>query len=991
MKFEDFASVKSLLFENKTIRQTIFKNAFWLTVAVGISRVLALILLIYVARNLGATEYGKFTFAMAFISLLGVFSDLGLSSIATREFARDKKREKEFPAVLSLKLILLVGTIFLTIVGSFFITSDPLTRRIIWVLIVYSSINAFSEILFAFLRARQRMEYESFVKIFQAFLITAFGFFVILSFPSVQNLSYGYLLASLAFITFFLLFFHFKVYPLALSWNTAIWQKFLSMSWPLALVTIFSIVYNYVDSTMMGYFGQITQTGWYNAALKIAQASLAPAALVSQSFYPVLSVAFKKSEKELQKIWNYYLTVLTVIAFPMVVGGIVLAPKIIDFIYGAEFAPSALAFQILIVMTGIVFLYYPFNQVLVVSNQQKKVFWAISCGMVVNFILNLILIPKYSLYGAAVATVITNLLIFLLLFHFALRFTSIKLPTFNFFFTFLGILFSSGVMGLVISRPVIYNSSILISILIGVVVYFIIFLTSIKLIRIGLSANYHKINYKSQILKHELQKRGILYAFKKIIIFLLRPFSGLIQRSEFLVNLVYGVMPSCWQKLSFYRKTSKILKLPQSKLVKEVRRFWYGNIPGHFDLDGDKISRKDIFVYGGPNPKFACPICQKSEWLSRVRQKNLFQPHNCSQAKECEELCKKQGNELWTHYHQNFDFMIGCNPDLPAPKCLFILPKSSYKRFLVSRCDQGFLVGKRRFATAFQADIVCEPPLNVNWSDYDFLFMSNEGNNPKFPRPDIPIILYGHDFYFENKGYQWVIDWVKPDIFLTSYPTQWKENYRFSAKTEIMFYPLFPSLFFTRPNLNKKKLDILVIGAIASSVYKPRLALSKQIIRLRDRYRVEFSHHVGMLGNIWRGPVSYTESGTQTRINYLNKWSEYLGSAKYVIFGRIADPKKQFLVWKYYEALGSGAIPIFPEVPDLKHLGIRPFEHYIPLSEIEKNNGKLKYYLDNYEKFKYIAENAVRWYKKKESKLLIEGFEEVIRKVTNYKHPKRLI
>jgi len=113
-----------------------------------------------------------------------------------------------------------------------------------------------------------------------------------------------------------------------------------------------------------------------------------------------------------------------------------------------------------------------------------------------------------------------------------------------------------------------------------------------------------------------------------------------------------------------------------------------------------------------------------------------------------------------------------------------------------------------------------------------------------------------------------------------------------------------------------------------------------------------------------------------------------LGSAKYTIFGRMKYP---ILVWKYYETLGSGAIPIFPEVPDLKLLGVKPFEHYIPLSKIEGDSERLKYFLDNYDKYKYIAENAVRWYEQNENKLLFGDFEEVIRELTNYKYPKRLI
>ena len=482
MRIRNFSEAKSVLFDNLTVKQTIFKNTFWLAVATGVSRILTLILLIYVARILGATDFGVFTFAISFVYLLSIFSDLGLSQITTREFSREKEKEKEFSAILSLKILLALGTMALTFIGSFFITPDSVIRRIIWILVIYNSVNCFFEIIYAFLRARQRMEYEALTKILQAVLITIFGFFVILNFPSVENLSYSYLFASLVLLIIVLLFFHFKIYRLSLDWNKAIWQKFLAMSWPLALVTIFSVIHQYIDSAMMGYFGQITQTGWYNAASKLVRVTLIPAALISQSFYPALSIAFKESKEKLQKIWNYQTEILFSLAIPLVIGGIVLAPRIIDFIYDQSFIPSIFAFQILIVMVGIIFLYYPFSQVLVASNQQKKVFWAVFYGVIINVVLNLILIPKFSLYGAAIATVITNLLIFFLLFRFALKFTSISPFNLRFLLTFIGVCFSSAIMYFVISQSAIFYLNVLLSALIGVGTYFVFFFGYRKLV-----------------------------------------------------------------------------------------------------------------------------------------------------------------------------------------------------------------------------------------------------------------------------------------------------------------------------------------------------------------------------------------------------------------------------------------------------------------------------------------------------------------------------
>ena len=211
-----FTDFKSLFLTNQTLKQTIFKNTFWIALATGLSKFSKLFLLIYVARILGATEYGKFTFALAFVSLFVIFFEFGLSNIVTREFARDKEREKEFFSILSLKVLLSLGTLTLILIGSFLVTSDPDIQKVIWILAVFSSAGNFSEIIYAFFRARQRMEYESWAIALEALVVVGIGFFVILNFPSIINLSYGYLLSALLGLIFILTTFHFKIFPLRL-------------------------------------------------------------------------------------------------------------------------------------------------------------------------------------------------------------------------------------------------------------------------------------------------------------------------------------------------------------------------------------------------------------------------------------------------------------------------------------------------------------------------------------------------------------------------------------------------------------------------------------------------------------------------------------------------------------------------------------------------------------------------------------------------------
>lgn len=495
MKIRNFADIKSLLFDHQTVRQTIFKNTFWLGLAEGISRAATFILFIYVARILGATEFGKFSFVLAIISLGSILPGFVSADIITREFSQKREKEKEFPSIFSLKILLGLTTIFLLLFLSFFVTQDIVIRKVIRILAVYWIFNSLLETFYAFFRARQRMEYESFFKVLDALLTASLGLFVIFKLPSIENLSYAYLAEGLILFAILLLFFHFKVYRLRLSWNRAIWKKILSFSWPMALTGVIAGIYSQIDTVMMGSFGQLTQTGWYNAAFRITRLALVPMALVSQSFYPVLSRLFMEQKEDFQKTWNYQMKIMTILAIPLTIGGIVLAPRIIDLFYGQSYASSALAFQLLIVMTGIIFLYESFRQTLIISNLQGKIFWIVLSGAAINIILNFILIPKFSLYGAALATVVTSIVIFFLFLKFTLKYTVLNPLNPEILANLIRVLISGGIMYLTISRPFVYNLPVMVSILIGTIIYFAAFFLLFNFKSTFSSKNYFKRFY----------------------------------------------------------------------------------------------------------------------------------------------------------------------------------------------------------------------------------------------------------------------------------------------------------------------------------------------------------------------------------------------------------------------------------------------------------------------------------------------------------------
>lgn len=464
-------SVRSIFLDNVSIKQTIFKNTFWLGTAEVISRLLRLVLLIYVAKILGATEYGRFTFALSFVSLFVVVHDFGLPLVVTREFAGKKEREPEFYSVLSLKIVLSGLVSLLVLSGSFLVTSDPVVRRIILVLALFSVVSGFLTVIYAFFQARQRMEYQAWTIILQASVLTPVGILALWYFPSVLALSYSYLLSAVVALVVVLHLFHFRVLPLKLLWRTAVMRKFLNMAWPMALIGLSGIIYTYIDSVMLGYWGFITETGWYNAAYSIIHVLLVPAGLLSTSVYPVVSRFFRESDGKLHDALQVQTRIMIVVAFPLVVGGIALAREIILYVYGVDFSPSILAFQILVVIAGFVFLGSPLQNLFLAANQQKVVLYVNVFGAALNIALNLLLIPQFTLYGAATATLITYITMFGLIVVTAKFYVRVVLLTPQVLKTLASAVISTGLMFLVIRQSAIADLNILLSVAVGATVY----------------------------------------------------------------------------------------------------------------------------------------------------------------------------------------------------------------------------------------------------------------------------------------------------------------------------------------------------------------------------------------------------------------------------------------------------------------------------------------------------------------------------------------
>lgn len=418
-------------------------------------------------------------------------------------------------------------------------------------------------------------------------------------------------------------------------------------------------------------------------------------------------------------------------------------------------------------------------------------------------------------------------------------------------------------------------------------------------------------------------------------------------------------------------------------LLHRAREFWYNNTPGSMSVSGLEISRANMQTFGGPAVDLKrCEACQSSEWVSRVAQANRFEPHVCDTAEVAELRCSRQGDDLWPHWHQDFTYGFMVTPGLGAPACAFLLGESEKQRMLLRSCDQSIINLRRSLAQSCQTDMIVGP--SVDWSKYDFaLAICRPGL--RFNRPDIPLVLYGHDLWKRSNELQAVIQNLQPDYFLTPFPTSWRSKYKFPAHTKIRFYCLAASSFLTKTNLGAKSKNLILTGTTGGAIYRPRKILLDYVEANASEKQTTLWRNVGHIRNEHTGPA---RDGDR---RYLTHFSALLGGHQYAAFGEI-DDEIQPVFNKHWEYLGSGAVPIFPVSPDFSYLGIEEMVHYIPLRTFLSGGADFfRHLFSHYPEYKPIAINAAAWYKENADRMLFSGFESFVAEVTGSAYPRRLV
>jgi len=403
-----FKKLKNFLFSNISNKQTIAKNSFWLLAGEGIFQLTMFVLLIFIARYLGTSGYGVFSFVFAFVALFTIFADIGLSLLTVRELARKKENSKKYiDNITIIKLFLGIFTFAIIAIVIQFMGKSSDVITLVYLAAIWVVIQSFIKFFQSIFRAFEKMQYEALSKIVYSIILIGIAAFVMVKDLGINLLIQGYIYASLIAFIITIILIRKKFTKFSFKINLSFWKKILKRAWPFALSMILMILYFKIDTVMLSVLKTDFIVGAYNAAYNIVLVVLGVIGLVNTSLLPFFSRKYREITKFRKFIVKYSLF-LFCCAIIFVLVCFFLGGPIINLIYGQAYANSINLLQILCLVSLFLFPNTFFGLLLISLNKERFALFVNLISVIVNITFNILLIPPLGAVGAGIATIITS-------------------------------------------------------------------------------------------------------------------------------------------------------------------------------------------------------------------------------------------------------------------------------------------------------------------------------------------------------------------------------------------------------------------------------------------------------------------------------------------------------------------------------------------------------------------------------------------------------
>lgn len=390
------------------------------------AKLLDMAVYLVLARQLGVREFGAFTYAASFTLLFNVATDLGLTTVFTREAARTPGAARTLLwRALSVKLTLAPLTLALVLGAAAMAQTSPGTLALMALLTTAMLLGSTAGLFEGLLRAAGQpgrvglsLAAGSLTGLAVVGVGLVTGFSVWLAACAQLAAQTAHLIAALGSARRLVAAPDAPASPpSALPSRRALVREAL----PLALSWVFIALYFRIDAVMLHAMQDERAVGLYGGIYRIFEAFAMLTVGFRSVLFPVLARAADGPAEGLAVLCRKSLRLQFLFTIAVAVTFGFLGRPILTLVLGAPYAEAAGGLAILIWALPGSFMADTLLHVLIAQRRQSAGTWAVGATALLNVLLNLVLIPRASYAGAAFATVVSEAACFALLYAWVAR------------------------------------------------------------------------------------------------------------------------------------------------------------------------------------------------------------------------------------------------------------------------------------------------------------------------------------------------------------------------------------------------------------------------------------------------------------------------------------------------------------------------------------------------------------------------------------------
>ncbi|MDA9982870.1 flippase [Gammaproteobacteria bacterium] len=369
------------------------------------------------AKLLGAEQFGHYSFAIALSGMLAIPAGMGFKNYLVKEIAilNAEKCWNRFKGlcIFSLFAVLLVGVIVSVLIyyGVQYPFSSLPTNTIsaveigIWIVVPSVLIGTSEGILRGLHRSTLAQFAEFLVRpiVFLLFVLCLWLFFDLAEITAIHAVALN--LATAVISAFVALTIVYNTVPKRALNSLASYEykHWMKEAGPFLSLTVVSVLLAQMDVIMLGFLSTAEQTGQYRISSRVASLTILPLIAISFPLLPRIAHLFTTNNRiEVQTLLSKASRFSVLLGTPIAIVLIFSGEHVLT-LFGPDFVTASLSLAILSLGFLSRLVIGPADSVL---NMTGYAYASLKIGMIavmLNFILNLLLIPKYGSVGAAFA------------------------------------------------------------------------------------------------------------------------------------------------------------------------------------------------------------------------------------------------------------------------------------------------------------------------------------------------------------------------------------------------------------------------------------------------------------------------------------------------------------------------------------------------------------------------------------------------------------